>query len=87
MLFVVNHWTENEDRNEAVFSLELLLDDDGGLPNRLDIQYSKVVSKLKKKCCSDDELPKNPGHFVASRPEMLQDLAQRLAEDYPIQGI
>merc|ERR1712045_690706 len=35
----------------------------------------------------EDDLPKHqgPGHFVASRPEMLQDLIQRLAEDYPIQ--
>merc|ERR1712087_851760 len=35
----------------------------------------------------EDDLPKHPGpdHFVASRPEMLQDLTQRLAEDYPIQ--
>ena len=38
-------------------------------------------------CFSEDDLPKNPGHFVASRPEILQDLIQRLGEDYPIQGI
>ena len=35
----------------------------------------------------EDDLPRQPGHFVASRPEMLQDLIQRLEEDYPIQGI
>merc|ERR1711953_1066373 len=34
----------------------------------------------------EDDLPQHPGHFAASRPEILQDLIQRLEEDYPIQG-